>query len=99
MGGFGVWDWIVRRPDLFWKALPMSAGGDITQAAHLIHTPVWAFHGDHDDVVGVGHSRAMIQAIRRAGGSPRYTEIPGAGHGPWSDIIVRSDVLAWLFQN
>jgi predicted peptidase len=99
MGGFGVWDWIVRRPDLFWKALPMSAGGDIRQAAHLIHTPVWAFHGDNDDVVGVGHSRAMIQAIRRAGGSPRYTEIPGGGHGPWSDIIVRSDVLAWLFQN
>jgi predicted peptidase len=99
MGGFGAWDWIVRRPDLFSKALPMSAGGDVTQAHHLVNTPIWAFHGNKDDVVGVSHSRDMIAAIRAAGGKPLYTEIQGGGHGPWSPIIAKPTVLAWLFGN
>lgn len=98
MGGFGAWDWIVRRPDLFVKAIPMSAGGDITKASNLIHTPIWAFHGNRDDTVGVSHSRAMIQAIRRSGGQPLYTEISGGGHGPWAPNIADATTLAWIYQ-
>ena len=96
LGAFGVYDWIARRQDLFTAALPMSGGGDTTQARKLVHTPLWDFHGSSDGVVGVAHSRVMIAAIRAAGGSPKYTEIPGGGHGPWSPIIAQADVLAWL---
>lgn len=98
LGGFGVWDWIVRRPDIFSKGLPMSGGGDTRQAAHLRNTRIWDFHGSNDDIVNVEHSRVMIRSIRAAGGDPRYTEIPRGGHGPWDTIVARPEVLDWLFS-
>jgi predicted peptidase len=97
MGGFGVWDWMARRPDLFTAGLPMSGGGDVSKATQLAQMAIWAFHGNKDPVVGVAHSRTMVAAILRAGGKPRYTEINGGGHGPWSPIIAEPAVLKWLF--
>ena len=96
MGGFGAWDWIARRPDLFAAALPMSGGGDTTRAPALARARIWAFHGDRDTVVGVSQTRAVIRAIRAVGGRPDYTEIAGGGHGPWNTIIADPAVLAWL---
>ena len=34
-------------------------------AASLADTPVWAFHGDKDDVVPCAQTKSMIDAIRR----------------------------------
>ena len=41
----------------------------------------------------------MVEAIRRAGGNPRYTELKGVGH----DISTQTyrdpnGVLRWMFQ-
>jgi predicted peptidase len=40
----------------------------------------------------------MIEAIKQAGGSPRYTEYPGVGHNSWSATYANRDVYAWLFS-
>jgi len=50
-------------------------------AENLLHTPVFANHGDRDDLVQVEHSRAMVQALERLGYDVRYWEHPGLGHG------------------
>jgi len=96
MGGYGTWDAICRWPGRFAAAVPICGGGDPAQAGLLIETPVWAFHGDADPVVSVELDRAMIQAIKDAGGDPRYTEYPGVGHNSWSPAFAEPELLAWI---
>ena len=60
--------------------------------------PVWAFHGDQDPTVPVRSSRKMIQALRQAGGNPRYTEVVGRGHDVWTVAYRDAEVLHWLLS-
>ncbi len=98
MGGFGAWDALQRKPYLFAAAVPVCGGGDITKARFLADMPVWAFHGSDDPVVSVQNSRDMIEALRRAGGSPRYTEYPGVGHASWEYAYADPELFQWLFS-
>ncbi|MFO0955983.1 MAG: prolyl oligopeptidase family serine peptidase [Isosphaeraceae bacterium] len=97
MGGYGTWDLIAREPSLFAAAIPVCGGGDPAQAGKLTRLPIWAFHGDQDELVPVERSRDMIAAIRQAGGEPRYTEYAGVGHDSWTPTYRNVEVLAWLF--
>jgi predicted peptidase len=97
MGGFGTWDLLCRKSDLFAAGLPVCGGGDEKEAKNLAKVPIWAFHGDRDDVVKVERSRNMVKAIKEAGGKPRYTEYPGVGHDSWTQTYRDPKVLAWLF--
>lgn len=96
MGGYGTWDAICRYPGRFAAAAPICGGGNPAQAHQIIHTPVWAFHGDADTVVSVDLTRAMVQAIKDAGGEPRYTEYPGVGHSSWVPAFAEPELLPWL---
>jgi hypothetical protein len=40
----------------------------------------------------------MIQALRKAGGNPRYTEIAGAGHDVWTRAYRDFEVVDWLLS-
>ena len=80
MGGFGTWDAIERRPQFFAAAIPICGRGDPAQAAKLTKLPIWAFHGEKDPVVPVHRTKDMIAAIRAAGGTPKMTLYPDAGH-------------------
>ncbi len=77
VGGYGTWDLVSRRPELFAAAIPVSGGGDPAQAEKLAKLPIWAFHGDADPLVPVERPRDMIAAIKKAGGEPKYTEYRG----------------------
>jgi predicted peptidase len=105
LGGYGVWDAIERWPDYFAAAIPIAGAGDPSKAAVLKNLPIWAFQGADDQSVPVSGSRDMIATIRAAGGHPRYTEYPGAGHGVWGYAYSTTGnaqqntpgVLPWLF--
>jgi predicted peptidase len=97
MGGYGTWDAIQRRPDLFAAAVPICGGGDTAGAAKMKDVPIWAFHGDADMAVRVERSRAMIKAIEAAGGRPKYTEYPQVGHNSWSRTYADPALYEWLF--
>jgi predicted peptidase len=99
MGGYGVWDFAMRRPERFAAVAPVCAGGDESKAGRLAETPVWAFHGDADKTVPVERSRRMIEAIHAAGGKPKYTELPSVGHNSWNHAYSdASGLLEWMFQ-
>jgi len=98
MGGYGTWDLISRRPELFAAAIPLSSGGDPAQAEKLAKLPIWAFHGDADPMAPVARSRDMIAAIKKAGGEPKYTEYQGGGHDAWTPTYRNNEVLDWLFE-
>jgi len=99
MGGFGTWDIISRYPEKFAAAVPICGGGDEAQAPKLNKIPIWAFHGGNDKLVLTDRSRNMINAIKTAGGAPRYTEYPGVGHLSWNKAFAEPDFLNWIFSN
>ena len=97
MGGYATWDLITRFPGKFAAAVPVCGGGDEKQASKIAMLPIWAFHGDSDTVVKTLRSRTMIQAIKDAGGSPKYTEYAGVGHNSWDKAYAEPDLLPWMF--
>lgn len=97
MGGYGTWDAATRWPDRFAAAVPVCGGGDEDKAARLIRLPIWCFHGDNDKAVPVERSRNMIEAIRKAGGHPKYSEYPGVGHNSWDKAYADTGFYEWLF--
>jgi len=98
MGGYGTWDMIQRYPEKFAAAVPICGGGDETQAKRIAKIPVWAFHGAKDPAVPVSRSRDMVEAIRAAGGEPKYTEYPEVGHFAWTPAFKDPEMLIWLFS-
>lgn len=96
-GGYGAWNFISKRPDLFAAAIPVCGGGDPTFAARAVDVAVWAFHGEHDKNVPVSGSREMIKAIEKAGGHPKYTEFANEGHNIWYQASITPGLWDWLF--
>ena len=97
MGGYGSWDLAARMPERFAAVLPICGGGDEATVAKIKDLPIWCFHGDADTAVRVERSRTMIEALRAAGGAPKYSELAGVGHDSWTPAYRDPDVLAWLF--
>ncbi|HXH38361.1 MAG TPA: prolyl oligopeptidase family serine peptidase [Thermoanaerobaculia bacterium] len=69
-----------------------------TLAGEIGRTPVWAFHGAMDDIVPVTESRAMVAALRSAGGNVQYTEYANGGHDVWDDAYGDASMVKWMLQ-
>ena len=98
MGGYGTWDIICRRPQLFAAAMPICGGGDTAQAAKIAKVPIWVFHGSADRAVPVFRSRSMVSALWAAGSNAHYREYPDAGHNVWTRTYRDDEVLKWFFS-
>ena len=97
MGGFGTWDAISRRPDLFAAAMPICGGGDPRQAWRFREMPVIAVHGDADKVVPPVRTREMVAALWKVGGRVSIVEYPGCGHGSWRPAYSDKALLGRFF--
>jgi predicted peptidase len=97
MGGYGTWDLLARRPDLFAAAAPVCGGADEATATKIKDIPIWAFHGAKDTAVKPARSRNMIAALKKAGGKPKYTEYPEVGHNSWDNAYRDPELFKWLF--
>jgi predicted peptidase len=40
----------------------------------------------------------MIEAIKAAGGNPKYTEYPGVGHNSWDPAYATPELWTWLAE-
>ena len=98
MGGFGTWDAIARWPDRFAAAVPVCGGGDPSTAKRIAHIPIWVTHGADDPTVPPELSREMVNALRKAGAKPGYTEYPAVGHFSWLQTYTDENIMAWLFS-
>jgi predicted peptidase len=98
MGGYGSWDLGTRLADRWAAVAPICGGGDELYADRLVGVPVWAWHGDADEIVPVAKSRRMIDTIRQAGGEPKYTELKGVGHDSWTPAYTDPQgLIPWMF--
>lgn len=96
MGGYGTWDLAARHPGWFAAAVPVCGGGDPSTGTRLAGLPVRAVHGLKDGVVPPERSRAMVQAIRAAGGTADIIE-PDCGHDAWTVAYTPDGALDWMF--
>jgi predicted peptidase len=97
-GAFGVWTLITQKPQLFAAAIAVCGGGNPAYAGRVQHMPLWIFHGERDGAVPVDESRRMVDAVKRAGGNPRYTEYRTIGHDAWKRAFAEKGLADWLFS-
>lgn len=98
MGGFGTFDLMMRRPDLFAAGMPLCGGGDVSQVERIKNIPFWVFHGRLDEVVLPKFSWETVKALKKAGGKVQYTEYSTLGHNVWDVTYYNPAVLEWLFS-
>ena len=98
MGGYGTWDVLQRKPELYAAAIPICGGGDPAKVEGFKSTPVWTFHGDADAIVPVARTRDMVNALKKIGGNAVYTEYEGVGHDSWTSTFDNRLVWDWLFS-
>lgn len=97
-GGHASWRWAAAQPGRFAAVAPVAGRGDPAAACALKDKPVWAFHGDRDDVVVPEGSFAMVRAIRACGGQPRLTIYPDLGHNAWDPAYDDPALYFWLLS-
>jgi len=97
MGGSGSWDIILRYPDIFAAAVPITGVSDPSKAGLISNLPVWAFHGKNDSISSVTNTRNMIKALRDLGSDCKYTEYESIGHNSWDSAYSDPDLMTWLF--
>lgn len=95
-GGNGSWYFISTRPTIFAAAVPLCGMADPKYAKDIVDVPIWAFHGEKDRGIPVMITRTMIEAIKKEGGNPTYTEFPGAGHDI-AHLVDKTALFDWLF--
>jgi predicted peptidase len=98
MGGYGTWSWAQEKPELWAAIVPICGGGDPAAAEKIKNIPCWCFHGDADKAVAVERSRAMIEALKKSGGKPKYDEYPGVGHNSWDKAYGNPELYSWILE-
>jgi poly(3-hydroxybutyrate) depolymerase len=98
MGGFGCFSLAAKYPTKFAAVIPVSGGGDAKKADILSQTPIWAFHGDKDEMVNVERTRDVMKAIMaKQGSTGKYDELAGQGHNIPGLVYNRADLTEWMF--
>lgn len=96
MGGTGTWLWGMGYPERFAAIAPVCGTGVTWYGEALKNVPVWAFHGDCDDVVPPAESLNMVSAVNRHGGHAKLTLYHGTGHNAWDFAYDDPAFLEWI---
>jgi predicted peptidase len=97
MGAIGLWDVLVRSPDLFAAAALIAGDVDVDATLpHIAGLKAWAVHGADDTLVPPHNTRALF-ARAPATTPARYTEVPGVGHDVWQFAFAHEPLWEWLF--
>ena len=99
MGGFGTWYLAYKHPEKFAAIAPMSASLVITAwASRLKEMPIWAFHGEKDNLVPVSDTQDLIDRLRALGNEVRFTVLPNRDHYIL-DAYENQELYSWFLQH
>jgi predicted esterase len=80
MGGIGTWALGAKYPQIWASLAPISGVADPRTVEIMRHIPEVVVHGDADNTVPVGGSRAMVAEMKKLGVDVKYIEVPGGSH-------------------
>lgn len=98
MGGYGTFELVSRRPDLFAAAVPICGGANFNILNNSVNIPHWIFHGAIDSVVPVKNSRDAFNFLINKNPHHRYTEFEDVDHNSWENVFQDGKFLKWLFS-
>jgi predicted peptidase len=98
MGGYGTWSLAAAHPEKFAAIAPICGAGNVADAPKLAKLPVWVFHGAKDPTVPIKRSEEMVEALKAAGGTPKFTVYPEAGHDSWTATYDNPEFYQWLLE-
>ena len=104
MGGHGTYIFIQLDTHYFAAAAP-SAGSGLRKTEEFIDPnkvkdiPIWAFHGDKDNVCPIQKDQKVFDAMKRLGGNMKFTVWQGDNHGVSGKMIPGSDNNKTLFSS
>lgn len=103
-GGHGTWMLGARHPQRWSRLAPVCGyGRPRTIAPRVAGLPIWAFHGERDDVVPPAETQAIVAAVRaeQTRRTPAVTPVqmtlfPEANHNSWDAAYGMPALRAWL---
>lgn len=98
MGATGTWAMIAAAPNRFAAIAPICGRGNPGTAKSFATTPTWVFHGAQDPTVPIRESQRMVEALKAAGGQPRFTVYPNAKHDSWTAAYGTAEFYDWLLS-
>lgn len=98
MGGFGTWEFVTRKPQLFAAAVPMAGYSDPSQIENIQHIPFWIFHGSIDKWNPVEGSRNMYKLLSEKNADVTYTEYKNTTHGEAFQKAFQEELIPWIFS-
>lgn len=96
MGGYGAWSLAEAQPKRFRALVVLSSGSFIKKPAKLKQLPIWVFHGAHDTIVRPQQSQKIINALKQAGGKPRYTVYANGQHDINRAVYNNQKLIEWM---
>ncbi len=97
MGGIGTLDLAIRYPNRFAALLPIAFriedGWDLCAIKNI---PMWAFHGEKDDIIPFSKAQTVINILTVCGSTPTFTSYPDLYHDAWTRTYNNPAVYDWL---
>ncbi|MBI2427411.1 MAG: hypothetical protein HYV29_01180 [Ignavibacteriales bacterium] len=97
MGGIGTLDLAIRYPKRFAALIPIAFriedGWDLCKIKDI---PMWAFHGEKDDIIPISKAYAVINALVVCGGNPTFTTYSDLYHDAWTRTYNNPAIYDWL---
>lgn len=99
MGGYGTWMTAMTYPNFFSAIAPVAGGGMPWRCSKLRSTPVYAIHGEADEVVPIACSRMLVAALQSVGAAVQFKALPGLDHNNGiEEAYEKGDLISWLLR-
>ena len=99
MGGYGTWQLIMDKPDLFSAAAPICGGGLAPLLYPAVNLPIRIFHGEKDDIVDCFYSKdAYNRLVSYGAKNIELTLYPECYHDCWTKAYRETNLLQWLIE-
>ncbi|MGB1285482.1 MAG: alpha/beta fold hydrolase [Aggregatilineales bacterium] len=104
MGGFGTWWLASEYPQRFAALVPVCAPapnimGFPERMEKIAHLPIWAFHGDADDIVPISESEKVVTVLESLNADVQFTVYPDVDHNSWDATYDNPALYAWFLQH
>ncbi len=100
LGAGGAWRLAAANPGRFAAFAPICGYDGIGEEEKLTGLPIWAFHGEADEIVSPDPHRRLVERIRALGGVAHFSGIPRGTHGNIIfPIYRREELYQWFLRH
>ena len=98
MGGYGIYQVMMSKPELFNKGLICCGGGMYWNAGRLKNIKIKIFHGEKDEAVYPEEARRMYDRLKECDADVTLTIYPECDHNCWDKTYTNLEVLKWAVE-